>query len=239
MPSAAYDLVIFDCDGVLVDSELLSAKVLTAQLAGLGIDLSFAEFQNYFLGRKFSVAVAALKQRTQKQLPDNFQDNYFERLLHLFETDLQPIAGVKDVLKAMRVTYCVASSSLPPRLTCALRVCGLQSFFGPNVYSTGLVKNAKPAPDLFLYAAQAHGVASERCLVIEDSELGIKAAQAAGMDVWHFTGGAHLSGMPETSMNFGASRVVKDMQILHQLFCENGLSQSDGFVRGEIESHGT
>jgi HAD superfamily hydrolase (TIGR01509 family) len=221
---AAYDLVIFDCDGVLVDSELLSAKVLMAQLAEIGIDLSFEDFRQYFLGRKFAVAVASMVERTQSQLPDDFQSLYSTRLLSLFEAELQPMAGILNVLQSISVDYCVASGSLPPRLKCALEVCGLQEYFGARVYSSALVKHAKPAPDLFLHAAQVHAVDPTRCLVIEDSEMGILAARAAGMDVWHFTGGAHMKAGYSLPVEASVEKVVKDMAQLENLFCEIGLS---------------
>lgn len=224
--SRPYDLVIFDCDGVLVDSELLSAKVLMVQLAEIGIDLSFDDFREYFLGRKFAVAVAQLTTRTQKNLPENFQSLYFERLLKLFETDLLPMSGVHHVLKYMAVDFCVASSSIPARLDCALRVSGLRPFFGDRVYSAALVKNAKPAPDLFLHAANTHQVLPNRCLVIEDSEMGVMAAKAAGMDVWHFTGGSHITAGYALPENLRVVHVATDMAELFQLFRARGLSRN-------------
>lgn len=220
-----YDFVIFDCDGVLVDSELLSAKVLMAQLADIGIDLSFDDFRQYFLGKKFAVATAQLTTRTQKPLPENFQSLYFERLLQLFETDLQPMPGVQQVLETMTVDFCVASSSIPPRLDCALRVSGLQHHFADRVYSAALVKNAKPAPDLFLHAAHVHGVSPNRCLVVEDSEMGVSAANAAGMDVWHFTGGAHIPKDYVLPKTMSVDHVVSDMAKLHHAFLQIGLNR--------------
>lgn len=225
-PHRPYDLVIFDCDGVLVDSELLSAKVLIAQLAEIGIDLSLEDFRQYFLGKKFAVATAQLTTRTHKHLPENFQSLYFERLLQLFETDLQPMPGVQHVLEAMTVDFCVASSSNPPRLDCAMRVSGLCHHFADRVYSAALVKNAKPAPDLFLHAAHVHGVSAARCLVVEDSEMGVMAANAAGMDVWHFTGGAHIPPGYALPENLRADHVVKDMEKLHHAFLQIGLNQN-------------
>lgn len=233
MPAQAspYDLVIFDCDGVLVDSELLSAKVLMAQLTDIGIDLSFGDFRQYFLGKKFAAATAQLMTRTQKQLPDNFQTLYFERLLQLFETDLQPMLGVQQVLETMTVGFCVASSSIPPRLDCALRVSGLQHYFADRVYSAALVKNAKPAPDLFLHAARVHGISPNRCLVIEDSEMGVLAANAAGMDVWHFTGGAHMADGYALPATLCVDHVVGDMTKLHHAFAEIGLNRHDSDIK--------
>jgi HAD superfamily hydrolase (TIGR01509 family) len=231
-----YDLVIFDCDGVLVDSELLSAKVLMEQLADIGIDLSFDDFRQYFLGKKFAVAVAQLTERTQKKLPENFQSLYFEKLLSLFESELLPMTGVQHVLETMSIDFCVASSSIPPRLECALRVTELQSYFGSRVYSAAHVKNAKPAPDLFLHAAHVQRVAPERCLVIEDSEMGVMAANAAGMDVWHFIGGAHINAGHMLSDDLHVAKVVGDMAKLQELFAQIGLN-SEARVAKQSGAH--
>jgi HAD superfamily hydrolase (TIGR01509 family) len=217
------DLVIFDCDGVLVDSELLSARVLIEQLAELGIDLSVEQFRREFLGRSFASASHQLKQRTGRDLPANFAPDYFVRLNALFATDLKPMAGVEKVLETLTVQNCVASGSIPPRLDFSLRVCGLDTHFGSHVYSAALVKNAKPAPDLFLHAASAQNVLPSRSLVLEDSEMGVRAAHAAGMQVWHFAGGSHVKAGQVLPPDLQVDRVVHDMQEVYQLFRASGL----------------
>jgi HAD superfamily hydrolase (TIGR01509 family) len=218
-----FDLVIFDCDGVLVDSEMLSAKVLMNQLAELGIALSLEEFRHDFLGRSFASAAMQLRDRTGHALPEHFARDYFIRLNTLFATDLKPMAGVERVLKTMVVPHCVASGSIPPRLDFSLKVCGLDTHFGSNVYSAAIVKNAKPAPDLFLHAAGAHGVLPSRCLVLEDSEMGVMAAHAAGMTVWHFAGGSHVKAGQILPPDIHVDRVVLDMAEVLQLFLAAGL----------------
>ncbi len=220
---SAYDLIIFDCDGVLVDSEMLSAKVLLQQLAEIGIPMTIEEFRHDFLGRGFAAATARLKARTNIDVPINFQTQYFERLLQLFETDLRPMIGIEKVLQTITIPHCVASSSIPPRLDAAMRLCDLERYFGPHVYSSVRVKNGKPAPDLFLLAAKTMNVEPKRCLVIEDSEMGILAAHAAGMPVWHFTGGAHMIAGHPLSEGLKVDRVVQDMAELHHVFCESGI----------------
>jgi HAD superfamily hydrolase (TIGR01509 family) len=224
-----FDLVIFDCDGVLVDSELLSAKVLMAQLKELGIDLSLQQFRTEFLGRSFASAALQLKARTGVDLPEHFARDYFIRLNKLFATDLKPMPGVEQVLKALKVPHCVASGSIPPRLDYSMKVCGLDTHFGAHVYSAALVKNAKPAPDLFLHAAAAHGVPPARCLVLEDSEMGVRAAHAAGMTVWHFAGGSHVKAGQVLPPDLPVARVVHDMAEILKLFREAGLCH-DGDV---------
>lgn len=218
-----FDLVIFDCDGVLVDSEVLSAKVLMAQLKELGIELSLQQFRTEFLGRSFASAALQLKVRTGRDLPEHFARDYFIRLNILFATELKPMPGVEQVLKALNVPHCVASGSIPPRLDFSLKVCGLDSHFGTHVYSAALVKNAKPAPDLFLHAAAAHAAVPSRCLVLEDSEMGVRAAHAAGMTVWHFAGGSHVKAGQILPPDLTVDRVVHDMGHVLQLFREAGL----------------
>jgi HAD superfamily hydrolase (TIGR01509 family) len=224
----SYDLIIFDCDGVLVDSELLSSRVLMAQLAELGIDLSLEQFRAEFLGRSFASAAQQLKLRTGRDLPANFAPDYFVRLNRLFATDLKPMPGVYEVLQSLTVPHCVASGSIPPRLDFSLRVCGLDQHFGSHVYSAAAVKNAKPAPDLFLHAAAAHGVSPERCLVLEDSEMGVRAARAAHMTVWHFAGGSHVKAGQILPPDLPVDRVVHDMADVLQLFREAGLCRNSG-----------
>jgi HAD superfamily hydrolase (TIGR01509 family) len=226
-----FDLVIFDCDGVLVDSEMLSASVLMQQLSELGIALTFDEFRIDFLGRGFASASARLKARTGRDLPADFADTYFVRLNRLFATDLKAMAGVETVLQKLVVPHCVASSSIPPRLDFSIKVCGLEQFFGPYVYSAAMVKQAKPAPDLFLHAAREHDVAPSRCLVIEDSALGVQAAQAAGMTVWHFAGGAHVKAGYTLPEDITPDDVVLDMQVLYQRFCDAGLCSAELVAR--------
>ncbi len=222
------ELVIFDCDGVLVDSEMLSAKVLMGQLAQLGIDLTLEQFRAEFLGRSFASAAKQLKARTGHELPLNFAPDYFVRLNALFATDLKPMAGVMQVLESLVVQNCVASGSIPPRLDFSLKVCGLDTHFGSRVYSAAVVENAKPAPDLFLHAAAAHGVSPARCLVLEDSEMGVRAARAANMTVWHFAGGSHVKAGHTLPADLHVDRVVQDMAEVLRLFRDAGLCRYGG-----------
>jgi HAD superfamily hydrolase (TIGR01509 family) len=219
-------LIIFDCDGVLVDSEMLSARVLMQQLDEIGIALSFDDFRNIFLGRSFASAKQRLLKSSGKLLPDTFQIEYFTRLNQLFATDLQPMPGIHHILETMLVDHCVASSSIPPRLDFSLRKCGLEQHFGSQVYSAVLVEHAKPAPDLFLLAAKKHGVDPIRCLVIEDSEMGVRAAQAAGMLVWHFAGGSHVKAGYMLPSDLTVDRVIHDMAELYRIFCDTGICRT-------------
>ena len=217
------DLVIFDCDGVLVDSEMLSAGVLMAMMAEAGLPITPEIFRSDFLGRSFSSAAGRVAERFGRPMPEDFQMNYRKRLLARMETELQAMTGIEIVLKAMRIPFCLATGSSPPRLELSLRVTGLHPYFEGRAYTASLVLNGKPAPDLYIYAAAQMGVASEKCLVIEDSEMGVRAAKAARMAVWHFTGGAHIKSGYRLPHGLTANRAVANMGELHQQFRERGL----------------
>jgi HAD superfamily hydrolase (TIGR01509 family) len=214
-----FDLVIFDCDGVLVDSEMLSAEVLMALLSENGIVIDAEIFHADFLGRSFASALQRLNARTGQTVPADFAEQYSARLLPTFEARLQPMPDIFAVLEHMLVPFCVASSSKPKRLATSLNCTKLAPFFAPNVFSGASVKNAKPAPDLFFHAAEKMRVKPQRCLVIEDSDMGLQAAKAAGMAVWHFCGGSHMKGSPGAA---GVTR-IDDMRQLLDMFVAAGL----------------
>lgn len=188
------DLVIFDCDGVLIDSEMISARVLLSKLALCGVDVDFAHFRNHFLGRSFPKVVAEVREQHAVALPEDFEQSYRSALIAAFEDELKAMAGVKEVIGRLSVAYCVATSSSPPRVRRSLQITGLDDLFGERIFTASEVRNGKPAPDLFLHAASRMGADPARCLVIEDSLPGLAAGLAAGMQVWQFTGGSHLGG---------------------------------------------
>lgn len=187
-------LIIFDCDGVLADSEVLSAQVLIAQLAALGIHVTPAETRRDFLGRSFPTVAQSIRTRFARPLPPGFEADYRARLLDLFATDLRPTPGLAAMLDALQVPACIATSSSPQRALRTLDLLGLADRFAGRVFTASLVRRGKPAPDLFLLAAARMGAAPAETLVIEDSAPGIAAAQAAGMAALHYAGGAHLRG---------------------------------------------
>lgn len=215
--------MIFDCDGVLVDSEMLSASVLMEMMAESGLPITPEIFRSDFLGRSFASASRRIQERFGRPMPSDFQMNYRDRLLARMERELRPMADVEPMLSAMRVPYCLATSSSPPRLELSLRVTGLQRYFAGRAYTASQVANGKPAPDLCFYAARRMGAAPEDCLVIEDSEMGIRAATSARMAVWHFAGGAHISAGYRLPEGLSVDRVAYDMQELLRLFRETGL----------------
>ncbi|MGR3199410.1 MAG: HAD family hydrolase [Paracoccus sp. (in: a-proteobacteria)] len=188
------DLIIFDCDGVIADSEILSAEVLIDQLAQLGIDITLDDVRHDFLGRSFPTVAASIRDRFARALPDDFEASYRARLLDRFATELAPTPGIDAVLRALRRPVCVATSSSPPRVARTLQLLGLADRFGPHVFTASQVAHGKPAPDLFLFAAAKMGCDPDHALVIEDSVPGLQAARAAGMRALHYAGGAHLAG---------------------------------------------
>src|SRR5438128_1669099 len=188
-----FDLVIFDCDGVLIDSELLSVEADIRCLAEHGIELAADEILDRYTGISLAAMQADLEERHGRILPD-FAARHRDCLRALFEAELRPIADVAAVLDELdshACRSCVASSSAPERLRHALTLVGLFERFHPYVFSATQVARGKPAPDLFLYAAARMGIRPERCAVIEDSLPGIAAAVAAGMTAIGFTGGSH------------------------------------------------
>jgi HAD superfamily hydrolase (TIGR01509 family) len=188
------DLVIFDCDGVLVDSEVISADVLIAELACIGIGIDRAYVRRHFLGRSFPKVASTIRDAFPVPLPDDFEARYRRVLLKRFEDELRPTPGLEPVLAGLAVAKCVATSSSPPRVSRSLAITGLDRYFGQNVFTASQVERGKPFPDLFLLAAREMGAPPRRVLVVEDSEPGVQAAIAAGMHVVLYCGGSHLAG---------------------------------------------
>lgn len=190
MSENSIQLVIFDCDGVLIDSEHISAAVLIRELQAIGIDIEYEYVIMNFLGRSFPVVAAEIRDRFDARLPCGFEDHYRSRLLDEFTNSLSVTEGVRDVLQNLSVKSCVATSSSPERVDRSLQLVELKDFFGPHVFTASEVDNGKPAPDLFLHAAKKMQVRPENCLVIEDSIYGVQAAINAGMDVARYLGGS-------------------------------------------------
>lgn len=182
--------LIFDCDGVLVDSEPLAAAELATAMRSLGAPVDQARVYDDYLGRSVRYVIqSALRDLSIDLAPA--MPGYAESLANRFRHELRPIPGMAGVLAQLTGPRAVASSSTPERLALTLGITGLARFFGSHVYSATMVENGKPAPDLFLLAAERLGVAPKDCVVIEDSPAGIMAAKAAGMRVIGFLGGSH------------------------------------------------
>ncbi len=189
------DLIIFDCDGVLIDSEVISARMLISELRGYGVDMDMAFVSRHFLGRSYPVVLREVRERWGVALPDRFEADYRARLLAAFQRELAVMPGAVSTIRALRLPYCLATSSSPERLARSLEITGLAALFEGVCFTASEVARGKPAPDLFLLAASRMGTSPARCLVIEDSLNGVRAGLAAGMEVWRFTGGSHLAGL--------------------------------------------
>jgi HAD superfamily hydrolase (TIGR01509 family) len=190
---ARTELVIFDCDGVLVDSEPIALRLLRGTLAAAGVVLTEAEADDLFLGRSLATTREIVARDYGFSVTDAALDDMRRELYAAFRAELRPIAGVAETLDALPCGYCVASSSQPERIRLSLEVTGLWPRFEGRAFSSTMVARGKPFPDLFLHAARSLGYAPAACLVVEDSPAGIRAAQAAGMRVVAFTGGSHAA----------------------------------------------
>ncbi len=209
-------LVIFDCDGVLVDSETLSCDIVARLLSRHGVPCDLPAALDRYLGRPASVITGDLVRITRAPLPEHFVREWRAELFAAFARELAPIEGARDTVAALDVPYCVASSSDEERIERALRKTGLWELFDGRIFSTTMVTHGKPAPDLFLLAASRAGVPPGRCVVVEDSVSGISAAKAAGMTAYGFTGGSHFAVVDHTRelRAAGADHIVESMQSL-------------------------
>lgn len=207
------EAVIFDCDGVLVDSEVLALEVELAAIADVGLEYSVSDFKTRFMGMTtqafFDLLAEDCRAQTGRDLPDGFQ----ERCYGNYRASLHRLKEVEGALRAVSAfphRKAVASSSTADALEEKLRRTDLWEHFAPHVYSTDLVPRGKPAPDIFLYAAKMLDANPSRCLVFEDSVNGVRAARAAGMKVWGFSGGGHMDrASSERLLAAGAERVVE------------------------------
>jgi HAD superfamily hydrolase (TIGR01509 family) len=186
---AAFELVIFDCDGVLIDSERLGVKVDTAALHELGWPLSEAEVIERFVGRSDRDNQAAIEAHLRRKLPDGWAEQIETRYRESFAQALTPVDGVLDALDRITLPTCVASGATHAHLRYTLGLTGLYDRFAGRIFSAEDVANGKPAPDLFLHAAGQMDADPVGCVVVEDSRPGVEAARAAGMRVLAFAGG--------------------------------------------------
>ena len=206
------EAIVFDCDGVLIDSERIAHEVLIEALAEFGWQLDFAEAVRRFKGLSAADTVRAIEAHLGRRLPGDFIELEQQRCLERFAMGLQPVPGVVAVLENLVLPRCVASSSSPERLARCLEQTGLANHFGGHVYSAHQVARGKPFPDLFLYGARQLGVEPSRCVVIEDSVAGVQAAVHAGMQVLGYT---DLT--PAASLQAAGAEVFEHMSELPDL----------------------
>jgi len=206
-------LVIFDCDGVLVDSEPISIAVLLEMVGKHGTSLSEEDAYDRFLGRSMTTISKILHEDYGFAASEADLDEMRANLFARFRTDLKPIPGIMETLSKLDLPRCVASSSQPDRIRLSLQLTGLIDLLDPHIFSATMVKHGKPAPDLFLFAARTMHTAPEDCVVVEDSPAGIEAAKRAGMRVYAFTGGTHARGgrLEAALASLDPDRIFNDM----------------------------
>jgi HAD superfamily hydrolase (TIGR01509 family) len=210
-----FDLIIFDCDGVLVDSEVISCRAHAETLTRHGFPITSEQVFDRFLGRSTRQAHLEVEAELGRRLPDDFNTQLQDELYRSFEATLQAVPYIDQALDAITQAVCVASSGSQERMRVSLGCAGLYDRFAPNIFSATQVAHGKPAPDLFLFAAGQMRTAPERCLVVEDSIPGVTGAVAAGMPVLGFHGGSHCRpGYAETLRAAGAAAIFDDMREL-------------------------
>jgi HAD superfamily hydrolase (TIGR01509 family) len=210
-----FDLIIFDCDGVLVDSEVISCRAHAATLTRHGYPITEDQVFDRFLGRSMRQATLEVEAELGRNLPDDFHTQVYAEIFQAFATSLQATPYIVETLAAMTLPVCVASSGPPEKISASLNRVGLYGRFSPHIFSAVQVAHGKPAPDLFLFAAEQMKVSAARCLVIEDSVSGIAAARAAGMTVLGYHGGSHCRpAHADTLRAAGAAVTFDDMREL-------------------------
>jgi HAD superfamily hydrolase (TIGR01509 family) len=206
-----FDLVIFDCDGVLVDSERLAIRTEAEVLFHLGWPLTESEIVERFVGRSATYMHEVIEEHLGR--PVDWETEFEARYEEVFAQELLPVPGVAEVVRQITVPMCVASSGSHEKMRFTLGLTGLLEVFGERLFSVDDVENGKPAPDVFLYAAEKMGVGPDRCAVVEDSVSGVTAGLAAGMTVLAFSGGVTNA----TRLSIGPAVVFDDMHMLPEL----------------------
>ena len=211
-------LIIFDCDGVLVDSEIIANRVLAALLSRHGYPITAGECRAKFLGRTIPGVIKMVADEGVV-LPDDFETLLRDKDVEAFAAELKPTPGMRAALEQLtQLPKCVASSGSPEKIRRNLEITGLLRFLDPHLFSARDVKNPKPAPDLFLMAASRMGEGADRCTVIEDTPLGIEGAKRAGMRALGYIGGSHRVPADEKILrDAGADLVFADMAQLPRL----------------------
>jgi HAD superfamily hydrolase (TIGR01509 family) len=222
-----FDLVIFDCDGVLVDSELISCRAHAQTLSRHGYAITEQQVLERFLGVSDREARLTIETETGRLLPDDFEAQVKAATLQFYAGDLRAIANVGEAIAAIDLPKCVASSGTPEKIRHGLTCAGLYDVLAPHIFSATQVKRGKPAPDLFLFAAEQMQASPARCVVIEDSVPGVSGARAAGMSVLGFHGGSHCRpGHGDKLREAGAATIFDDMRHLPALIAAEAAAGS-------------
>lgn len=213
--AGSFDLAIFDCDGVLVDSEPIFNRAHAEILAGCGFPIAAGSLMERFCGVADAEMIAAIEEEWGRALPADYRARVAALTDSYCEASLGAVAGVAEALDRLEIPRCVASSGTPERVRKSLARVGLLDRFEPHIFSAVMVARGKPAPDLFLHAAREMRSAPARCLVVEDSIAGVRAASTAGMTVIGFCGGSHCAaGHGDILRQHGARLAISEMRDL-------------------------
>jgi HAD superfamily hydrolase (TIGR01509 family) len=216
--SAPISLVIFDCDGVLVDTERIAVRIDVAVLAELGWKMSEAEVIERFMGKSDDAMTREIEAHTGRKLPESWEAPFRHLYREAFAAELTPVPGVVEALDAITLPTCVASSGTHEKIRYTLGLTGLYDRFAGRIFSVDDVRRGKPAPDLFLHAAGHMGAVPERCAVVEDSPYGVQAARAAGMRAFGYAGGL----IPRQALEGPNTVLFDDMRDLPGLLAGSG-----------------
>jgi len=216
--SAPISLVIFDCDGVLVDTERIAVRIDVAVLAELGWKMSEAEVIERFMGKSDDAMTREIEAHTGRKLPESWEAPFRHLYREAFAAELTPVPGVVEALDTITLPTCVASSGTHEKIRYTLGLTGLYDRFAGRIFSVDDVRRGKPAPDLFLHAAGRMGAAPERCVVVEDSPYGVQAARAAGMRAFGYAGGL----IPRRALEGPNTVLFDDMRDLPRLLAGSG-----------------
>ncbi|OEK07909.1 HAD family hydrolase [Flavivirga aquatica] len=182
-----YKCIIFDCDGVLIDSETIAIRVLVEMANNLGANIDINKSVSQFKGKSLNLCFEVISELISSPLPDSFEAEYREKTFQAFKEEIEPIDGIKEVLKNLKLPFCVASSGPENKIRLNLELTGLLSFFEDKIFSCYAIQKWKPEPDIFLWAAETMGYKPSECLVVEDSLSGVQAAKKGGFDVFGYT----------------------------------------------------
>lgn len=225
--------IIFDCDGVLVDSEIIASQVSLQKFKPYGVNLDIKEYAQRYAGKVEEDILELVQQEYNISLPSDFLPQLRLEIEHALDHELKAIKGVKNTLSNISITTAVVSNSRLVRVIHSLKVADLSEIFGKRLFAAEMVERPKPFPDVYLHAAKELNVIPENCLVVEDSVSGVTAAYRAGMNVIGFLGGSHIvNGHGNKVMEAGAFTTVNNMEELSQLFAkilsDTAIPENDG-----------
>lgn len=225
------ELIIFDCDGVLVDSEPLANRVFADMLNDLGLSLTLDDMFEHFVGRSMRQCMEKIETMTGQPVPPGFLSELHARTREAFEESLAPVQAVPELLASLETPFCVASSGSHDKMRLTLGITDLLPYFEGRMFSVSEVERGKPSPDIFLYAARQMGAEPARCVVVEDSPTGVAGAVAAGMAAVGYCGRTPA----EKLVSAGASMTLDDMSDLVPAVSGIAMNRASRRVSGKVD----